>query len=461
MGLPSIREIAWVEENSTVAEQIKQVTIRGKEEGGAVQILGQSLPTITPSVLLKSRKDLLPVLLIAIQQHQSPQVRDQLTNLLFNLIKRPDEQARQMIIIGCVALAKLIGKERTEGELLPQCWEQLNSKFEERRALVAESCGALAAYSKSSMRVSLILSILAQLAEDKSELVRITVVSNLAQLISYFEDAEKYAKVEELILRLFYDPCKEVTNNVKSLLVPVFMEWSHCLGLLLPRFVPLFMDEIGKLLKIMDPGRINESDVARVETLFDILLDALPHVAEEILSLSPFSPGPPSNKPIVTLPTLRSSIETDGEDDNVFGSAFGIKDESTLLDEAQQKRMFGSLNEHLSTTLEDSLPEMWKELEWLDKDFIGRMLEIICRSQSLEAPRVRLFQCFCSLSRSSWNFRSPTGLLLLLARFALSLGRILREGLFSTALKMFWLPTKASLSLPKSVSVPSFDLPDA
>lgn len=222
----------------------------GKQADGPVLVLGENLPTVTRSVILKARKDLLPMLLISIQQHPDPQIRDPLTNLLFNLIKKPDEQQRQMIIIGCVALARLIGKERTEGELLPQCWEQISSKYEERRVLVAESCGALAAYSKSSMRVSLILSMLMQLLDDKSEMVRVAVVRNLAQLISYFEDQEKYSKVEELLLKLFYDPARPVVECVKQILVPVFMEWSHILGILLKRFMPLFTGEMAKLLKV-------------------------------------------------------------------------------------------------------------------------------------------------------------------------------------------------------------------
>ena len=47
---------------------------------------------------------------------------------------------------GCVAFAKHVGPERAEAELLPQCWEQITHKFQERRQLVAESCGALAPY---------------------------------------------------------------------------------------------------------------------------------------------------------------------------------------------------------------------------------------------------------------------------------------------------------------------------
>ena len=34
---------------------------------------------------------------------------------------------RQMILTGCVAFARHVGPTRVEAELLPQCWEQVNS----------------------------------------------------------------------------------------------------------------------------------------------------------------------------------------------------------------------------------------------------------------------------------------------------------------------------------------------
>ena len=47
---------------------------------------------------------------------------------------------------GCVAFAKHVGSVRLEAELLPQCWEQITHKYQERCLLVAECCGALAPY---------------------------------------------------------------------------------------------------------------------------------------------------------------------------------------------------------------------------------------------------------------------------------------------------------------------------
>ena len=336
--------------------QIENVSKLGKQQNGAVQIVAENLPDIIPSVLLKARKDLLPILLITIQQHPDTKIRDKLTNLLFNLIKKPDEQKRQMIITGCVALAKLIGKERTEGELLPQCWEQIASKYEERRVLVAESCGALAAYTKSSMRVSLIMSIIMQLLDDKSELVREAVAKNLAQLISFFEDDEKYFKVEELLLRLFYDSSREVVDCVRNILVPVFMEWSNSLGHLFSRFVPLFVSEMGKLLKNMDPGRINEQDASRVEMLFDIILLVIPHIYENIISSSPTldisSVIHSTKQPIITAsPIVQKANHDKDDDDELFTSSFGFKDPSIVLLPQQIEALRDLFNQFISTSV--------------------------------------------------------------------------------------------------------------
>ena len=48
------------------------------------------LPKVVPNILINKREELLPLLLATITQNSSPKSRDELLNLLFNLIKRPD-----------------------------------------------------------------------------------------------------------------------------------------------------------------------------------------------------------------------------------------------------------------------------------------------------------------------------------------------------------------------------------
>lgn len=109
---------------------------------------------MTPPLLLflSPSQELIPLILCTACLHPEPKERDQLLHILFNLIKRPDDEQRyagfffppmrqtnqcrvltsssvvsqrQMILTGCVAFARHVGPTRVEAELLPQCWEQV------------------------------------------------------------------------------------------------------------------------------------------------------------------------------------------------------------------------------------------------------------------------------------------------------------------------------------------------
>ncbi len=68
---------------------------------------------------------MIPILLVVLAKHPDSKARDQLMNIMFNLIKRPDKNQRMVIMSSCVAFAKLTGGNRVETELLPQMWEQV------------------------------------------------------------------------------------------------------------------------------------------------------------------------------------------------------------------------------------------------------------------------------------------------------------------------------------------------
>ena len=74
-----------------------------------VHILGDALPYIVPGVILKKREELIPVILSAISQHPDPNSRYSLTQVLFNLIRRPNEYERKILVDGFEALAQIIG----------------------------------------------------------------------------------------------------------------------------------------------------------------------------------------------------------------------------------------------------------------------------------------------------------------------------------------------------------------
>ena len=96
--------------------------------------------------------------------------RDRLLHTLFNLVKKPDEEQRRLILVGCREYAKRVGPVCVEVEFLPQCWEQIGHKHDERRLLVAEVVGLLAAYVSPATVTSLLLSIAQQLLVSRSEI---------------------------------------------------------------------------------------------------------------------------------------------------------------------------------------------------------------------------------------------------------------------------------------------------
>lgn len=158
-----------------ITQQLLKLTTMTSDKQTAVLVFGESLPNIVPGVILKKREELIPVFICVISLHSNPSIRYSLTQLLFNLIKKPDKYERKIIMEACIALSTIIGYDRTERELLPQCWEQISNEFYERRILVADSCGALASHVRSELLPTLILSILRQLQEDKNGLVRAAV----------------------------------------------------------------------------------------------------------------------------------------------------------------------------------------------------------------------------------------------------------------------------------------------
>ncbi|XP_026386971.1 RAB11-binding protein RELCH homolog [Papaver somniferum] len=261
-----------------------------------IQILSDALPKIVPYVLINHREELLPLIMCAIERHPDSSTRDSLTHTLFNLIKRPDEQQRRIIMDACVSLAKNVGEMRTESELLPQCWEQINHTYEERRLLVAQSCGELAEFVRPEIRDSLILSIVQQLVEDSATVVREAAAHNLALLLPLFPNMDKYFKVEELMFQLVCDPSGVVVETSLKELIPAIMNWGnkldHTLRVLLSHIVgsaqrcPPLSGVEGSMESHL--RALGERERWNVEVLLRMLTELLPFVHQKVIETCPF-----------------------------------------------------------------------------------------------------------------------------------------------------------------------------
>uniref|UniRef100_H2RK87 RAB11 binding and LisH domain, coiled-coil and HEAT repeat containing n=1 Tax=Takifugu rubripes TaxID=31033 RepID=H2RK87_TAKRU len=255
-------------------------------EDSVMLMLGRCLPHIVPNVLLAKREELIPLILCTACLHPEPKERDQLLHILFNLIKRPDDDQRQMILTGCVAFAKHVGPTRVEAELLPQCWEQINHKYPERRLLVAEACGALAPYLPKEIRSSLVLSMLQQmLAEDKADMVREAVIKSLGIIMGYIDDPDKYSQGFELMLLSLADPSERVVNAVHQVFIPAFAAWATELGILHTTLIPSLLTRIEKLLMQGEHGL----DEHKLHVFLSALQSLIPPLFAVVLQNAPFT----------------------------------------------------------------------------------------------------------------------------------------------------------------------------
>ncbi|XP_072567177.1 RAB11-binding protein RELCH homolog isoform X2 [Paramormyrops kingsleyae] len=255
-------------------------------EESLLLMLGRCLPHIVPNVLLAKREELIPLILCTACLHPEPKERDQLLHILFNLIKRPDDEQRQMILTGCVAFARHVGPTRVEAELLPQCWEQINHKYLERRLLVAESCGALAPYLPKEIRSSLVLSMLKQmLTEDKAHLVREAVVKSLGVIMGYIDDADKYSQGFELMLLSLGDPSERVVSATHQVFIPAFAAWTTELGVLQSQLLSSLLLRVEGLLKESDRG----PDEHKLHLLLSGLQSLISPMFALVLQSAPFS----------------------------------------------------------------------------------------------------------------------------------------------------------------------------
>ncbi|KAI3451788.1 hypothetical protein Pfo_008453 [Paulownia fortunei] len=279
---------------------------------GTIQILSNALPKIVPYVLINHREELLPLIMCAIERHPDSATRDSLTHTLFNLIKRPDEQQRRIIMDACVTLAKNVGELRTETELLPQCWEQINHMYEERRLLVAQSCGELAEFVRPEIRDSLILSIVQQLIEDSATVVREAAAHNLALLLALFPNTDKYFKVEEMMFQLVCDPSGIVVETTIKDLVPALINWGnkldHILQVLLSHVLgsaqrcPPLSGVEGSIESHLHV--LGERERWNVDVLLRLLAELLSYVHQKAVETCPFSSVSDSTGVSFTLSVL-------------------------------------------------------------------------------------------------------------------------------------------------------------
>uniref|UniRef100_UPI0037E7DE3E RAB11-binding protein RELCH homolog isoform X4 n=1 Tax=Semicossyphus pulcher TaxID=241346 RepID=UPI0037E7DE3E len=350
-------------------------------EESVMLMLGRCLPHIVPNVLLAKREELIPLILCTACLHPEPKERDQLLHILFNLIKRPDDEQRQMILTGCVAFARHVGPTRVEAELLPQCWEQINHKYPERRLLVAESCGALAPYLPKEIRSSLVLSMLQQmLAEDKADMVREAVVKSLGIIMGYIDDSDKYSQGFELMLLSLGDPSERVVSAVHQVFIPAFAAWTTELGTLQSALIPSLLARIEKLLMQGEHGL----DEHKLHVFLSALQSLIPPLFAVVLQNAPFTSRAKLHGDIPAIEVTRFPRP-----------ASPLQDVATIIGSREMLSALLLLYDH---QLEHEGTTGWDSLLWVVNQLLPQLIEIVGRINVTSST------CVHEFSRFFWRF---------------------------------------------------------
>lgn len=336
--------------------------------------LGNALPKIVPNILVAKRDQLLPLLIYTVMHHTSSKKRDEILNLIFNLIKRPDEAQRRIIMKGCLTFSKNMGSLQVESELLPQCWEQITHKYLERRLLVAETCGVLSPYVHNDTRVSLLFSMIKQLADDKEEELREATVKSFSILVSFIENNHKYSQITEMIDKFMHDSSERVLDACIRFLLPSMSRWCLHLNCIQPFISDHLLTGLEKStckLVSNDSASLIIKDVEMFKNAVSSLHQVLPYIFALIIKTCP-------------------KFESSKTDLNVLKSKdVGLSSDfqSKILN--QSKNETELLIQNYYSVINEEWFECWSELHWFSNALILRLIDFLSRLE-ISPPLIKL-----------------------------------------------------------------------
>uniref|UniRef100_A0A7N5KDU6 RAB11 binding and LisH domain, coiled-coil and HEAT repeat containing n=1 Tax=Ailuropoda melanoleuca TaxID=9646 RepID=A0A7N5KDU6_AILME len=335
--------------------------------GGKMNIL-QRIFTLNFSTFV-FLQELIPLILCTACLHPEPKERDQLLHILFNLIKRPDDEQRQMILTGCVAFARHVGPTRVEAELLPQCWEQVHNYIGQMFLIN----GAMF----KEIRSSLVLSMLQQmLMEDKADLVREAVIKSLGIIMGYIDDPDKYQQGFELLLSALGDPSERVVSATHQVFLPAYAAWTTELGNLQSHLIPTLLSKIEKLLREGEHGL----DEHKLHMYLSALQSLIPSLFALVLQNAPFS----------------SKAKLHGEVPQIEVTRFPrpmspLQDMSTIIGSREQLAVLLQLYDY---QLEHEGTTGWETLLWVVNQLLPQLIEIVGKINVTSTACVHEFSRF-------------------------------------------------------------------
>jgi len=308
----------------------------------------------------------------------------------------------------CVQLASLAGEERTGTELLPLAVEGITSQYEERRILSAEACGWLSPNVQHEMRLSLLLSILHQLSQDRSPVVRTSAAINLARILVLEDkdkdglvhksssepngdlskatsiltiDPKKYTQLCEMVLALLQDPDATVLQVARTTLMPVFGDFIERMQLLESKYLPSLIARMKQL--IGTKGTPDQKSAHEFDVHSEALVYLAPVLYENALLQSDFYEevtkgfrGPKYSNGSKYVKTVSAFTE---EEKRVLGDRFADMMEATPTDRFVKPQ--------------PKSKEEWTVLDWITQDFIPNVISVAI---ALDSDNLVVINALCN-----------------------------------------------------------------
>ncbi|XP_042232742.1 RAB11-binding protein RELCH homolog isoform X1 [Homarus americanus] len=374
-----------------------EVATLGQGSQDLLNVIATSLHNIAPNVILAKREELLPLLICGVSLHKDGKERERLLHLLFNLIKRPDEEQRSTILTGLVGLARVLGATKLEAELLPQCWEQLTHKYVERRLLVAQSTATLAPYTPPPLRNSLLLSMLLQLLApggEKETQVREAALTSLSLLVTFLDDRDKLPVLVDTLLYCLENVGTTADMSPHATLDPSMLATRSQAS---PSAMDLFIAslamwavETNRLNLILDPLLAKLSHLVvhykqqQVQTSPQVLgQESIISVIEALIKILPF-----------ILATLINSVPAVDDLDKTVTSLTSLSACSALEelqviigDKAKAEAGLTKLHQYVSKEWFKS----WKELEYVTNEFLPAIVDVLSHIDTSAVPVIQAF----------------------------------------------------------------------
>ena len=263
-----------------------------EDEKELLALISESLMYLVSGVILAKRDELVPLFFAAIRYGSDPATRCALIRRFYNIFKKPDEPQRAMILRSVGALAALLGPTRTSDEVAPQVVRDAESESEERRALVAATCGVLAPRVRPSVCSAQLLRALLRLSADPAAGVRLSAVKGLAVLVNTFVDGSELDTVQNEVVRLLQDGDSDVVALTRNTLVAALVDWADALEQL-PGLLAYFLGQARyTLAELPPPGELDALERATVdanprcaycELLIDCVANSTSHLTEAVL----------------------------------------------------------------------------------------------------------------------------------------------------------------------------------